>query len=335
MNQKVKTIIITCIILLVIIVLVIINTFRPKLSQNPDNFVGNTASNLYNGGTFCEYNGKVFFSNSNDNNALYVMNSDETKASKVTDTSAISINVDSHRIYYSMAADTNGTGLGYIRKTAGLYSISHRGNSSTCYTTNPVSQVLLYGNKLYYSNYQKSSGTTIFSITTDREDNHEVIRQLVSLVDPYGDYIYFGNMNGDHYLYSFDPYTEASSPVIEKDVYLPVMCEDGWLYYMDPTDDYSLKKYNPSSEEEITLSEERLEFYNKYDNLIYYQTNGKSPELRRMSADGNNDVLIAEGIYTNLQTTSNYVYFRSYDNPSVTYHASHAGGSVEQFIPKK
>lgn len=336
MKKQTKTLIITSVIILIVVVLVILNSLRTKLTKNSDDFIGNTASNLYNGGTFCEYEGKVYFSNSNDNNALYVMNSDESKPKKITDTSAISINVDEHRIYYSMSANSNGKGLGYIRKSAGLYSISHSGNASTCYTTNPVASALLYGNKLYYTNYQKSSGTTIFSINTDREDNHEVIRQMVSLVNPCNGVIYYGNMDGDHNLYALDPVTEATGSVLEKDVYMPVVCEDGWMYYMDPTNNYSLKKCNISSGDEIVLSEERLEFFNKYGDFIYYQTNSDTPMLRRMFYDGTNDMLIAEGIYSDIQCTSNYVYFRSFDNPDITYHANHYDGvKVEQFVVKK
>ncbi len=334
MNKTAKTLIITASILVIIAILVLVNFLKGKVSTNPDDFVGNTASNLYNGGYFCEYDGKVYFANSNADGALYVMNSDETKADKLSDTSVISINADDSRVYYSMSANTNGSGLGYIRKSAGLYSINHSGHDSICYTTNPVASALLYGNKLYYQNYQKTSGTSIFSIETDRTNNHEVLRQMVSFVDPYGGLIYYGNMDNNHYLYAFDPVTEASGAALEKDVYMPVMDENGWLYYMDPTTNYSLKRYNMSSGEEQTLSTERLEFFNKYGDFIYYQINSKSPTLRRMFYDGSNDTVIAEGNYTKLQTTSNYAYFVPFENQSITYHVSHYGSvNVEPFMP--
>lgn len=333
MKKTTKTLLITGSILLLIIILEVINLLRPSITKNPDDFVGNTASNLYNGGTFCEYNGKVYFSNSNDNNALYVMNSDETKATKLRDVAVISINVDPHRIYYSMAASTNGTGLGYIRKSAGLYSISYNGGNSTCYTTNPVASALLYGNKLYYQNYQKASGTSIFSITTDRKNDHEVVDQMVAFTNPVNDTIYFGNMDQNHNLYAYDTVTEASGEILDLDVYMPLV-EGDWVYYIDPTNNYSLNRCFLSTGETQILVDERIEFFNKYGDLIYYQTN-KNPALHRILYDGSNDTIISEGIYTNIQTTSNYVYFRSYENPTVTYHASHNGSSAEPFYPSK
>ena len=334
MNKTTKTLLITGGILLALILLEVVNLIRPSLTRNPDDFIGNSASNLYNGGTFCEYDGKVYFSNSNDNDALYVMNSDESKPSKIRDISVLSINADSHRIYYSMAASTNGTGLGYIRKAAGLYSISNKGGKSTCYTTNPVAGALLFGNTLYYKNYLKASGTTIYSITIERKDEHEVINQLVNLYNPVNDVIYFGNMEDNHYLYAYDTVTETTGVILEKDMYMPLV-ENEWVYYMDPTDNYSLKRCLLSTGEEQLLVDERLEFYNKYGDFIYYQTN-ENPALKRIFYDGSNNTTIAEGIYTDLQTTSNYVYFRSFDTPTVTYHANHYGSvNVEPFYPTK
>ena len=336
MSKKTKTLLIAGGIFVVIVIMVIINTVLPKLQRNPTGFAGNTASNLNNGGTFCEYDGKVYFANSNDNDSLYVMNSDETHIKKISDTAVLALNVDDHRIYYSMSPKSNGQGLGYIRKNAGLYSVSHNGNSSICYTTNPVACAFLYENNLYYQNYQKKSGTSIFTITTSRENNHQVIDQMVTLTNASNGSLFFGNMNRDHYLYAFDPVTEASGSYVEKDMYIPVLDSDGWIYYLDPLDDYSLKKYSQAYGEEITLVEERLDFFNKYGEMIYYQVNSPSPALHRIYSDGTNDIILAEGVFSDIQTTSNYVYFRPFDDPSLTYHASHYGSlQVEPFRTSK
>lgn len=336
MTNKTKTIIITAAIFIILAVLVIIKTLVPKLQKNENNFTGNTASNLNNGGTFCEYDGRVYFANSNDNDALYVMDSDETHVKKITDTAVLALNVDAHRIYYSMSTKSNGQGLGYIRKNAGLYSINYNGNSSTCYTTNPVANAFLYGNQLYYMNYQKNSGTTVYSITTDRKNNHEVINQMVTLTNAMNGSLYFGNMDGNHYLYAFDPVTEASGTFLEKDMYIPVIDTDGWVYYLDPTDNYSLVKTSLSTGEDIKLADGRLEFFNKYGEMIYYQVNSPTPALHRVYSDGTNDMVISEGIFSDIQTTSNYVYFRLFEEPSVTYHANHFGTiKVEPFVPQK
>lgn len=334
MNKNVKAILITLCILLTISVIYIVRYVMDQKSLNSEDYIGNTVYNLLNDGKFCEHDGKVYFANSYDNDALYVMNSDETNVKKIISTAVISLNVDDSRVYYSMSAKSSGQGLGYVRKSAGLYSITHNGSSSICYTTNPVASALLYGNRLYYQNYIKSSGTTIYSVTTHKKDNHQVVDQMISFVNPHWGYIYYGNMSDNHHLYIYDPTTEQSEDYWAHDVYMPAYDDDGWIYFIDPNTDYELHRYNPQSDTEETITNERLDFYNKIGDLIYYQVSVNDPALHRVNTDGNNDIVIAEGVYKDIQTTSNYVYFRPFDNDNVTYHANHYGTlKVEQFDP--
>ena len=336
MNKNLKALLITLCVLLVISGFFVARFLIERSHMNADDHVGNTAYNLNNGGKFCEIDDMVFFANSYDLDALYVMKSDETDIKKITSTSVLSINADKYRVYYSMSSKSNGQGLGYVRKSAGLYSIDHKGRSSICYTTNPVAQALLYGNTLYYQNYIKNSGTTIYAISTDRKNNREVLDQFVTFTNPYWGYIYYGNMSNDHHLYVFDPVTMQSDDYWAHDVYMPVMDSDGWIYFIDPKTDYELHRYNPQSETEETIADERIDFYNKYGDIIYYQVSVGSPALHRIKADGSDDMILAEGVYNDIQTTSNYVYFRPYDNDTVTYHANHYGTiKVEQFEPNK
>jgi len=335
MTKNLKAILITIGIFLIIICIFVIRFFIDKSRLNSEDYIGNTAYNLNNGGTFCEHDGKVYFANSNDNDSLYVMNSDESDPHKITSTSVLSINVDDYRIYYSMSAKSNGQGLGYIRKSAGMYSIDHKGRSSICYSTNPVASLLLYGNNLYYQNYIKSSGTTVYSITTNRKKNHEVVNQFVTFTNPNMGYIYYGNMDNNHHLYAYDPITEQSFDYLDLDVYMPVVDPDGWIYYIDPKSDYELHRFSPQSETDQILSKERLDFYNKYGDYIYYQVSSPTAALHRVRIDGTDDIIIAEGVYKDIQTTSNYVYFRSYDDESITYHANHTGTlKVDRFVPQ-
>ena len=64
-----------------------------QTTMNNESAVGNTSGNLINGGLFCEYDGKIYFANPNDNNKLYVMNSDCTSITKLSEDSVASLNV--------------------------------------------------------------------------------------------------------------------------------------------------------------------------------------------------------------------------------------------------
>ena len=92
MKRKVITILsILCIAALCIGTAVAISSSH-KIKLNPDYVVGNTAGNLYNGGTFCEDDEYVYFSNAYDNGALYRMRPDESDMKKLVSTQVSSIN---------------------------------------------------------------------------------------------------------------------------------------------------------------------------------------------------------------------------------------------------
>ena len=61
---------------------------------------GNTASNLYNGGAFCEYDGTIYFSNPSDSWKLYSMDSSGGNLKKLANDIPTYINVDENYIYY-------------------------------------------------------------------------------------------------------------------------------------------------------------------------------------------------------------------------------------------
>ena len=59
--------------------------FQTESKMNQGYINGNTAGNLYNGGSFCEYNGVIYFSNPNDNGKLYSMDSNGQNLKKISD----------------------------------------------------------------------------------------------------------------------------------------------------------------------------------------------------------------------------------------------------------
>ena len=335
MSKSVKNTIILLSVVVVMALLGVLLFFINKPYVNPDSLTGNTSSNLNNGGKFCEYNDMVYFANSNDNDSLYVMNSDESKAKKLNNVSVVSINTDGHRIFYSQSAKSSGTGLGYISKIAGLYSCNLNGNDVQCFTTNPVDSVLLWGNQLLYQHYVKNQGSTeyVSSLDYKARDGHMVLNQYTHMTSVNNNYLYYGNMDGDHYLYTYDPVTEQSEIFWEHNVYNPVYHNDGWIYFMDPDTEYQLHRYNPGTGEEQALCEERIDSFNVYDSFVYYQSCGDVPALHRISTDGNGDTVIIEGVYNNIQITSQYAYFSPFNNDVTTYHVSHYSSSAELFTP--
>lgn len=336
MDRKKKSIIIISSTVLLLILLAILLYFLNRPRTNPSNTLGNTSSNLYNGGTFCQHGDKVFFANSMDNDSLYVMNLDESKPKKIVSNSVLSINADDEWIYYSLSGASSGTGLGYVRKSAGMYGCNYNGTKTLCYTQNPVATLTLYGNNIFYQNYIKSEGTSLYSITINKTGNHQVNTDMINPSCFVNGYMYYSGVSNDHYLYVMDPVTETTSSIYDSDIYLPVYHTDGWIYYLNPSEKYTLHRINPGTGEDNLISSDRIDFFNIWNGYIYYQVSyGNTPALHRVNSDGSDNIIIAEGVYNNIQTTDAYMYFRSYEDQSTTYHIKHGSTQPELFSPGK
>ena len=74
------------------------------------------------------------------------------------------------------------------------------------------------------------------------------------------------------------------------------------------------------------LTKERVDLFNVYGNYIYYQTSSKpAPALKRMFIDGSSQEIVSEGVYQNINITSQYVYFNAFKEPTPVYRTSTFG----------
>ncbi len=69
-----------------------------------------------------------------------------------------------------------------------------------------------------------------------------------------------------------------------------------------------------------------MDYLNIYEYYIYYQTSSETaPALRRMYIDGSYLETVAEGVYENINITSQYVYFNKYNETVPVYKTSTFG----------
>lgn len=319
--MRLRTIIPLVIVTIVIAIALVFGIKNKKDSTNDPYTVGNTAGNLNNSGLFCEKDGVVYFSNPNDGGSLYSMNPDETNLKLIYKASVESINADKTRIYYTLSGESSGTGLGFIRKSTGMYSIKKNGGGSIAYTQDPVGIVALSGNSLYYQHYTNTTGTNLDCISTNKKNNHKVVDNMVSPASVDSGRIYYSGASNDMNLYVLDTATDDSTVLYERSMFSPIY-HNGYIYYIDLVTNYQLHRYNMSTGEDVTLTKERVDMFNVAGNMIYYQSDSSSatPALKRMTTDGEDMEVVSEGIYCDINITSNYVYFHSYDSKYPTYH---------------
>ena len=343
--MKVRNIIFAIVSISLLAALIVASVLKKNMPMNEDYYVGNPGGNLYNGGLFCEHEGKVYFSNPNDNGFLYVMNPDETDVKKIAGVSVESINVDKHRVYYALSGQSTGSGLGYLRKATGLFSVKKSGGDNICYTQDAVGVSTLIGSYLYYQHYDKSRGTYLDRIKIDKSNPSTVIAAMINPGSADSGYIYYAGVpSGDNnhpndykdmYLHMYDTRTGTDTTLFEHQMYQPIY-DNGNIYYMDLETKYQLHRYNLATGEDVTLTDERVDMFNVGSGMIYYQTDSSSPDaaLKRMTTDGTDIETVATGVYCDINMTSNFVYFHSFESKSMMYHQSVRGGiNMMAFMP--
>ena len=321
----------------ILIVLLIIAIYFEKrgvrLSPIPEDTIGNTAGNLRGEGRFCEYDGKVYFSNPYDGDALYVMNPDGSDMKRLLNSGVSYINAGGNYLFYYLQSKNGGSGLGYIRATTGIYRSNLKGKETSCLDSDMATMMVLVGDEIYCQHYNNTDFSSLHKIPAAGSDEEiELSKEIIETASVQNGIIYYGGLSDDHYLRAWDTQTDTAGIVWEGNVSYPTMIGSD-VYYMDVDHNYRLFRYNFSSGELTALTDERLDYYNIYENVIYYQTaDTRTPALMRMNLDGSNPEVVMEGVYHRINTTSTYTYFQPFDDDDTIYRTSTFGPiAVDQF----
>lgn len=326
MTAKQKNILIFSIIGIILLILLALMIWSGHVPLNDEYTVGNTPGNLNNNGYFCEHDGRVYFANAYDGYSLYSMNSDETDIKKLHGGSSSFINAGGDYLYYSMANSGGGSDLGSVRGSYGIYRSKLNGKGSTGLDRCHVVTMQLCGNYLYYQKLDPRSSISLEKIKIDKKDRQTVASNAA--INPncfVNGAIYYNGTDQDHYLYTLDTATDISRTVWEGNIWNPIY-QDGYVYYMDVGDNYKLCRYQTSDGVVEILTNERVDLFNVYGNYIYYQTSSRTePALKRMYVDGSSQEIVQEGVYQNINITSQYVYFNAFKEPTPVYKTSTFG----------
>lgn len=297
-----------------------------RIPLNDDSTVGNTPGNLNNGGYFCEADGRVYFANAYDNYALYSMNPDETDLVRYNSGAVSSINAAGKYLYYAqVSGGDDADGIGKAVRMAGIYRSNLKGKSVVSLDRCDIVSMQLCGSYLYYEKYDKQIGTSLDKIRIDKKDQQTVAEGVVNPNCFVNGRIYYNGTAEDHYLYAMEVPSDRSSVVWEGNIWNPIV-QDGYVYYMDVPENYRLCRYNLSNRAVEVLTDERIDMFNVYDNYIYYQVSSSdSPALKRMLTDGSMQETIRDGVYQNINITSEYVYFNAFNESTPVYKTSTFG----------
>ena len=322
---------------LVVTGIVVVSNIVMRVEPLPEDTIGNSAGNLYNGGYFDEDEGVVYFSNPLDHYSMYTMNPDETDVKKIIDNNTGLINAAGKYVFYYQGT-MNAANLGFLGHNTGVYRSNKNGKNIVTLARDPANSVKLVGNFVYYENFDNKEGLQISRVGIDKK-NKEIISNKVFDCSEFQDgRFYYAGVNEDHFLRTFDINSRSVGVLFEGNISCPVI-SGGNIYYINNLDNYRLYTRSLSGDPstERALTDERVDCFNiANDSLIYYQANDPSnPALMRMTMDGSFKTVVMEGNYTNINVTSQYVYFSLWSNNNTValFHQNLNTGAVEQWNP--
>ncbi len=331
MSKKMKWILPIAAVLLIIAIW-LIHFFHTKTRFNDTYVNGNTAGNLYNGGMFCEYDGTVYFANPDDNYRLYSMSLNGDDVKKLSNDTATFINADEHYIYYARNNKAENSDFSFLRwNNNSLCRINRKnGKGRVILDPEPSMYASLLGNYMYYLHYDKDTATTMYRVKIDGKEKEQVKDQPYYTCSANGNYLYYNGLENDRHIYSMNAETQSSNRIFDGDCWMPIVDGDT-AYYMDCSNNYCLTKVNLNTKETTVLTNERVDCFNVYGSTIYYCRN-QNPALCRMQTDGSNSEVISEGIYTDINITSQFVYFRRLnENDTVFYTPTTGAANINTF----
>ncbi|MBR3308181.1 MAG: DUF5050 domain-containing protein [Lachnospiraceae bacterium] len=340
MNKTLKTVLLIAIPVVLIAGIIIVRAIVEKAQEIPDNapdLFGNTAGNLYNGGSFCEHEGTVYFSNPYDGGSIYAFDTNHENMRKVITADASFLNAAGGYIYYFSASSAGQSGLGYVRDGRGVYRVDDKGKRNILLNRCTTDSLLLLGNNLYYTDFgedekkPENAVVRVSEVSKEGESEGFIIDDHVRLAAAYNGEIYYAAMTGNHHLFAYNPLTGQSRQLGDFNMYEPVV-QGNVVYFLDLDDDMHLKSWFIGDSTTTLISDERIETFNLYGDTIYYQTTADSGYyFKKIRVDGTGETTLKDGVVSNIQVTSEGVYFTDFNSELPLYRIAAGGSSIMVF----
>ena len=339
MLKSIKRVLITLVVITAVAFLCIWLYSFNRTFLNEEDEVGNTSGNIYNGGLFCEQDGKIYFSNDFEDGSLYVMNSDCSNIKKIHDDKAAYINADENYIYYVRANNTreNISGSILMFNNTGVYRINRNGDNIKAITSNPGSYLSLKGNFVYFQLYDVDKGLFLYRYQIDGSLERLLLEDAVIPAAVIDNSLYYAGVTNDHNINKLDLSSFTTSTLFEGSFAYPII-QGEYFYYIDIEDNYKINRMSMDGSETTVLVDERCSTYNITDSgkFLYYQVDDSdNSRICRMNLETLESETILDGNYKQIHVTENYVFFKDFDNSNTYVLSADGSPSLGTFNPPK
>lgn len=295
--------------------------YSNKVHYNAEGTSGNSAGNLYNGGLFCEINGTVYFSNHKDDGALYSMNTDLSNVEKVLPDKVVSINADSHYVYYSRRnyEKENRVVSALNFQDHGIFRMNRKDKKLTMLTEELNGILCLSGNTIFFQQLDRSGNIEIHRIGIDKKNAALLTKEPLIPASVRNGLLYYAGVSSDHFLHSMALFSGAEELISDQFCYMPVAMPE-YIYYIATTDGHNLCRMDYSGGNKETLVEDFCSTFNitPDERYLYYQVDG-GDDNRIVQLDlvtGFTTTLI-DGNYKQIHVTSKYIFFYDFIGKTV------------------
>ena len=333
--KKSKLILLIFVIILILGGIALFTNLKDRTIYNKSYVNGNSAGNLYNAGLFCEDRGTVFFANPDDNYRLYSMDSNGDHLKKLCDDTVMYINADEHYIYYVRNNDRNSASFAFFTfDNNSLCRVTRNGKNLKILDPDSCIYATLIGNYVYYLHYDKEQATTLYKVGIDGKGRAKVSDNYLFTCSTLGQYFYSNGTTTDGCLYQYDSVSDEMTKIYDCNCYKPIVSGTDNVYYLDVNQNNALVHTNISADKPRTLTTDSIDLYNVYGSYIYYQRYSEDhPALCMIKNDGSDFKELAQGNYSNINVTSNRIYFTDFKTRQVFYTSTSNPGELTSFYP--
>lgn len=305
-----------------------------KVKWNEEGVLGNSGGNILNGGDFCEYNGKIYFSNPSDEGTLYVMDEDLSNAKKISNDIVSHINAAGNYITYARRNNkrSNLDSI-FIFDNMGVYRITLKGKKSHQLFGDYTGMLLSYGNYVYYQHYSDNELLTLYQVKLDGAEEKQLSRESVMPTAIKDGVLYYNGIESDHFIHALD-LTTGSDRVIYEGNCGSCVESNGYLYFLDLNNGTGISRIRTDGSDYTQLVDDMCSTYNLSTDgsILYYQIDGsKDNRLCQMSLASGKERVIQRGDFNSIHVTQHYVFFKDFHTKKYFYLDD--AGNVNLFTP--
>lgn len=333
-----KKAIVFTIIVAIFIGFISLSYFGNRTVENDKDAIGNSAGNLLNGGLFCENDGKIYFSNPNDDNKLYVMDSDMKNIKKLCNDTCSYLNATNKYIIYvrDNRKQSSTPGNFFNFNTVGLYRLDKKnGHNIKQLYEKAAGLASLKGNYVYYQHYNADEGLRFYQVKIDATEELELSEEAIFPASFSGNNLIYNGVADEHNIHSMNLNSKSASIVYSGNCY-NVVATSKYLYFLSLSDMYAIARTDLDGSNFTIVEKERCSFFNLSpdEKYLYYQVDGgDSNRLCRMNLSTFEAKTIKEGDFNSIHVTEHYVFFREFNSNDI-YYLTTATNQIDRFDPE-